>query len=267
MIGPRITLEKGARDEAEKPFWISYADLMTSLAVLFLVVMIAFIVSLFVQQKLRAEQLKEQRRTEQKLIDLGRKYDQQLELQKKIAAKRERFELDLAQALRPLKISVDDGRILFGDLVRFENNSARIDPATQALIRRAVMTILTVYRRSGGAELLRNVNVEGFASATGSYFNNLELSQMRSASVMCAVLTGSDAVSYALDRRDQDAVARLFALGGRSSNDVKPSDEESRRVEMGLEYAGTADSNAADTSVPWDKIFDYNDPGNCPVTR
>ena len=28
-------------DEAEKPFWISYADLMTAMMVLFLVVMVA----------------------------------------------------------------------------------------------------------------------------------------------------------------------------------------------------------------------------------
>src|SRR5687767_10751302 len=34
--GPRATRP---RDEAEKPFWISYADLMTALMVLFLVVM------------------------------------------------------------------------------------------------------------------------------------------------------------------------------------------------------------------------------------
>ena len=39
MIGTRIVLKRGGRDEAEKPFWISFADLMTALMVLFLVVM------------------------------------------------------------------------------------------------------------------------------------------------------------------------------------------------------------------------------------
>src|SRR4051812_11037825 len=39
MIGGRIILKRGARDEAEKPFWISFADLMTALMVLFLVAM------------------------------------------------------------------------------------------------------------------------------------------------------------------------------------------------------------------------------------
>ena len=39
MLGSRAGLRKRAKDEAEKPFWISFADLMTALMVLFLVVM------------------------------------------------------------------------------------------------------------------------------------------------------------------------------------------------------------------------------------
>ena len=39
MVGVKVILKRGGRDEAEKPFWISFADLMTALMVLFLVVM------------------------------------------------------------------------------------------------------------------------------------------------------------------------------------------------------------------------------------
>jgi len=39
MFAPRIAARRQNRDEAEKPFWISFADLMTALMVLFLVVM------------------------------------------------------------------------------------------------------------------------------------------------------------------------------------------------------------------------------------
>src|SRR5271168_35948 len=39
MIGSPIVIKRGSKDEAEKPFWISYADLMTALMMLFLVVM------------------------------------------------------------------------------------------------------------------------------------------------------------------------------------------------------------------------------------
>ena len=37
MFGIKIPARKGNRDEGEKPFWISFSDLMTALMVLFLV--------------------------------------------------------------------------------------------------------------------------------------------------------------------------------------------------------------------------------------
>jgi Membrane MotB of proton-channel complex MotA/MotB len=39
MLGTRVVIKRGASDEAEKPFWISFSDLMSALMVLFLVVM------------------------------------------------------------------------------------------------------------------------------------------------------------------------------------------------------------------------------------
>src|ERR1700727_381792 len=39
MLGHPIVVKRGSKGEAEKPFWISYADLMTALMVLFLVAM------------------------------------------------------------------------------------------------------------------------------------------------------------------------------------------------------------------------------------
>ena len=45
MLGPRFILGNTGRDQAEKPFWISFADLMSALMVLFLVVMSAALLS------------------------------------------------------------------------------------------------------------------------------------------------------------------------------------------------------------------------------
>ena len=39
MIGIKASRRKGGKEEAEKPFWISFSDLMTALMVLFLVAM------------------------------------------------------------------------------------------------------------------------------------------------------------------------------------------------------------------------------------
>src|ERR1700712_4356018 len=46
MFNQGFRLEQGSDDEPEKPFWISYADLMTALMVVFLVVMVASLLSL-----------------------------------------------------------------------------------------------------------------------------------------------------------------------------------------------------------------------------
>ena len=39
MFGTRIVIGRRSKDEGEKPFWISFADLMSALMVLFLLVM------------------------------------------------------------------------------------------------------------------------------------------------------------------------------------------------------------------------------------
>ena len=39
MFETQAALRRKAKDEAEKPFWISFADLMTAMTILFLVVM------------------------------------------------------------------------------------------------------------------------------------------------------------------------------------------------------------------------------------
>ena len=63
MMGNRYNKKPRQKDEGEKPFWISFADLMTALMTLFLVVMA---VSLMVVTKEinAATQAEEERRAE-----------------------------------------------------------------------------------------------------------------------------------------------------------------------------------------------------------
>ncbi len=55
MFGQTFRIKPRRSDEAEKPFWISYADLMTAMMVLFLVVMVASLSSV-TQRIQRVEQ-------------------------------------------------------------------------------------------------------------------------------------------------------------------------------------------------------------------
>lgn len=55
MLGNRYSKKPRSKDDGEKPFWISFADLMTALMTLFLVVMA---VSLMVVTKKSMKRLK-----------------------------------------------------------------------------------------------------------------------------------------------------------------------------------------------------------------
>ena len=69
MFGRKITIKRGGRDDAEKPFWISFADLMTALMVLFLVASIAAITK--AQTAENQAQLAETQAREDKLLTVG----------------------------------------------------------------------------------------------------------------------------------------------------------------------------------------------------
>ncbi len=60
MFGNAFGVKKRRSDEAEKPFWISYADLMTAMMVLFLVVMVASLSSVYTTHSTRGARRKSQ---------------------------------------------------------------------------------------------------------------------------------------------------------------------------------------------------------------
>ena len=66
MFGKQMPAAGRARDEGEKPFWISFADLMTAMMILFLVVMVASLSS--VTQRIKQAEQGEKQRTQ----DIGR---------------------------------------------------------------------------------------------------------------------------------------------------------------------------------------------------
>lgn len=67
MLGTRIVIKRSGKDEAEKPFWISFADLMTALMVLFLVVMGVALLAV-TKNVTEREKQEEQRRKDIELI-------------------------------------------------------------------------------------------------------------------------------------------------------------------------------------------------------
>jgi len=203
---------KNTEREAESPFWISFADQMTALMVLFL---IALTVALYaVTEKVsEAEQQKAAR---------------QQEITTFLQRLRQLTESQVGITLRGTAID-------FGERARFEHNSHRIDPAQSRLLSSFIPQVLALARDPLGQRWLKRISVVGYADASGNYLHNLNLSLQRSERVLCVLLApppGSEPLSE--DERRQ--VRELFIVSGASFNSQKNSPEESRRIELRLEF-------------------------------
>ena len=206
-----------SRDDAEKPFWISYADLMTALMVLFLVVM--SVALLAVTKKISEEE-------EQK-----KAYDGD------VAA----FLADMeAATLKYPEVRLDKNRgvVDFGSKATFPDRGYWLTEEQAEGIRKFVPEILRLAASERGQRLLKRVVVEGFTSPTGTYLYNLNLSLQRSQSVLCALFAEPAPHEVRLTSAQLAQIREMFLVGGYSFNSVRATDAESRRVELRLELYG-----------------------------
>ncbi|MGE4450772.1 OmpA/MotB family protein [Castellaniella sp.] len=229
MVGSRISIKRGGREEAEKPFWISFSDLMTALMVLFLVVM--GVALLAVTKTVTEQEQKEAQHQEN--IDLIL----------------QRFE-DAAKKYEGISVHKDRHVIDFGERAQFAFGDWRLTAEKEQLLRKFVPEILRLANDDLGKNILKRIVIEGYTDKTGSYLANLNLSLQRSQKVLCTMFatTGLNL----LDNSQKEEVRNLFFVGGYSFNAAKESDEESRRVEMRLEFLGIDESR----NLPPDDLDD-----------
>lgn len=215
MFGTKIVLKRGGRDEAEKPFWISFADLMTALMVLFLVVMGVALLAV-TKNVTEREKAEEMHRKDIELI-------------------LERFS-EAAKKYDGIKVDKDRRVIDFGDRARFAFGKSTLTPEQENLLRQFVPEILTLANNGLGKRVFKRIVVEGYTDKTGSYLSNLNLSLQRSQRVLCTMFSTGGA--YSLSDPQKEDVRSLFLVGGYSFNAAKNTDDESRRVEMRMEFLG-----------------------------
>jgi outer membrane protein OmpA-like peptidoglycan-associated protein len=231
-----IRIQHGAADEAEKPFWISYADLMTSLMILFLVVMLAALASL-TRTVLDLQQTKSQSEVlAQKYRDVQKERREERRRADRREKRIDNFWKDLGSRSRGLGIRIkrNTNVIDFGDKARFATGSDVLSGEGQRVLRRFAPALLAVADSIDGRAVLNRVVVEGYADRRGPYLYNLNLSLNRSQRVLCSLLApgGNAALSGAQKGRVRD----LFLVGGFSFNASRKSLAASRRVEMKLEF-------------------------------
>lgn len=206
--------EQRGGDDSEKSFWISFADLMTALMVLFLLVMTVAMLAL--TNATREEQTQKSKRAE----DVTRVMN------------------EIAKAAKGFDgMTVDQGRHLidFGDRARFDTGSHALGPDAVRRLREFLPKLLAAVDTEAGQKWVRRVIVEGFADPRGSYLMNLNLSMQRGQRVLCVLLDpagAGDGIGMAERLRVRD----LFAVGGYSFNAPRESYEASRRIEFRIEF-------------------------------
>lgn len=222
MLGARINVGKKSKDEAEKPFWISFADLMTALMVLFLLVM--SVALLAVTKTVSEQELKQKKRSE--AIEI---------INKKIKV--------LIVKYPGISYDSDRNVIDFGERARFDYKSSNLNESQSIELRKFVSdVVLNVTEMKEAKNWLKRIVVEGFTDSRGTYLYNLNLSLERSQRVICTLLAESNNNASNLNKAAKENVRDLFFVGGYSFNSAKSSDEASRRIELRLEFYGLDES-------------------------
>lgn len=229
MINKFLIPGRRNKEEGEKPFWISFADLMTALMVMFLLVMSVALLAV-TNDISEADRAKAQREQE---------IDQLLAKIEKAAEKYPGISVDKSRAV-----------IDFGDRARFDTGSSTLSNEQAQYLSQFVAEMLVIAQHELGNKWLKRIVAEGYADQRGDYLLNLNLSLQRSQRVLCALLSPPPNQTFVLSPAEKERVRDYFLVGGYSFNSAKKSLEESRRIELRLEFFGLDEAHPALNEIP-----------------
>lgn len=135
-------------------------------------------------------------------------------------------------------IRVIGNTIDFGPRGRFEREGQNLLSGPQRdVLREFTPKLLDRLRASdAGKRWFKRAVVEGYASQSGKYLFNLNLSLERSERVLCELLRDPVGGSSPLSDADRRLIATKFFVGGASFNSLRSTAEDSRRIEFKLEF-------------------------------
>lgn len=249
--GVRLPTPKRAREDGEKPFWISFSDLMSALMVLFLVAM--SVALLAVTNKVSQEEREDRERKEaiEELMQQVRRVVSQKEF----------------EGVRVIGNTID-----FGPRGRFEREGQNtLSTPQRALLRQFTPKLLDELRKSdAGKYWFKRAVVEGYASQTGKYLFNLNLSLERSERVICDLLGAPVEGEAPMEPDDRKLIATKFFVGGASFNSLRATADDSRRIEIKLEFKTRQERKEEQAAPPMqvdevalEKALDPNE--RCPI--
>lgn len=217
------------KEEGEKPFWISFADLMSALMVMFLLVMSVALLAV-------TNQVSE---TDRKKAEREQEIEQFMTQIDEIAQKHPGMLVDKNRAV-----------IDFGDRARFETSSSQLSPEQAQYLTEFVAEMLVLTQEDVSQKWLKRVVAEGFSDQRGDYLFNLNLSLQRSQRVLCVLLAPSGKQAFQLNPEQQETVRQLFLVGGYSFNSARETLDESRRIELRLEFYGLNELHPDTSNLP-----------------
>ena len=206
------------REDGEKPFWISFSDLMSSLMVLFLISMTVALLAVTNEPDIIAKEEKERSEAIEEFM---------IQIDKILTA--EEFS----------GIKRDGNTIDFGSRGTFEEGQNTLSPPQRQLLRNFTPKLLATLRTTDAGKIwFKRAVVEGYASKTGTYLFNLNLSLERSQRVICELLREPlNVVEKPFSLEDRKLIATSFFVGGASFNSLRDeSGARSRRIEIKLDF-------------------------------
>lgn len=234
MIGNRYTKKHRSKDEGEKPFWISFADLMTALMTLFLVVMA---VSLMVVTKKINEATQAEKERSSEILDICTSIKDDPTLKNQV-----------------ITVDCKENRINFGEAGRFGHNDYRLNSEGVKALSALVPVVLDAANSENGKKWFKQIVIEGFTDTDGSYLYNLNLSLRRSEWVMCSLLDPKFNPELNLTDEQKNQIKQLFLAGGVSFNAAKDSKEASRRVELRMQFYGLKEQGDIEDQPTFDTV-------------
>lgn len=222
------------KDEGEKPFWISFADLMTALMTLFLVVMA---VSLMVVTKKINEATQAEKERSSEVLDICTSIKDDPTLKGQL-----------------ITVDCKENRINFGEAGRFDHNDYRLNSDGIKALSALVPVVLDAANSENGKKWFKQIVIEGFTDTDGSYLYNLNLSLRRSEWVMCSLLDPKFNPELNLTAAQESQIKQLFLAGGVSFNAAKDSKEASRRVELRMQFYGLKEREDIEDQPTFDSV-------------
>lgn len=262
-------IRKSQNEEAS--YWLSYSDMMAALLLVFVLIISFTMLQAKKQYEDRSRELEGQEKLikeQQEIMDRQKKtMDQQkqtMDQQKKTmnqqqetlnqqqeTMKQQQEQLDriigvksnLIEDLKKafadtdLKVSVDPqtGAITFDSSILFDLNMYDLKPSGEEFLKAFLPRYLNVLLQDEYKTYISEIIIEGHTDTSGTYMNNLKLSQERALSVAAFCLRDDTSI---LSSEDKESLRSIVTANGKSfSNPIYNSDgsvnpEASRRVEF-----------------------------------